>query len=105
METHGFYITVFKYFECSNLIGPANIPADGTKTLHILPDVFFFPYACTPQGKIWMACVTTVDGTSSHRRLPTNASETADAGSCAGVGYSLSAGGLVLLLVIYSLTP
>ena len=42
-----------------------------------------------------------VDGASSHRRLPTNASEAADAGSCAGVGYSLSAGGLVLLLVIY----
>ena len=28
-----------------------------------------------------------VDGASSHRRLPTNASQTADAGSCAGVGY------------------
>ena len=46
-----------------------------------------------------------VDGASSHRRLPTNASEAADAGSCAGVGYSLSAGGLVVLLVIYTLTP
>ena len=28
-----------------------------------------------------------VDGASFHRRLPTNASQTADAGSCAGVGY------------------
>ena len=46
-----------------------------------------------------------VDGASSHRRLPTNASEAADAGSCAGVGYLLSAGGLVVLLVIYTLTP
>ena len=46
-----------------------------------------------------------VDGASSHHRLPTNASEAADVGSCAGVGYSLSAGGLVVLLVIYTLTP
>ena len=46
-----------------------------------------------------------VDGASSHRRLPTNTSEAANAGSCAGVGYSLSAGGLVVLLVIHTLTP
>ena len=46
-----------------------------------------------------------IDGPSSHRRLPTNASETADTGSCAGVGYSLSAGGLVVLLAICTLTP
>jgi len=25
----------------SNRIGSANIPADGSKTLHLLPDVFF----------------------------------------------------------------
>ena len=36
-----------------------------------------------------------VDGAFSHRGLPTNASETADAGSHAGVGYSLLAGWLV----------
>ena len=46
-----FYI--LDNYDCSNLIGSANI-ADGTKTLHMLPDVFplrisvffrFFPFA------------------------------------------------------------
>jgi len=47
----------------SNLIGSANIPADGTNTLHMLPDVFFpsicrFPpfYSVRSREKyVWLA--------------------------------------------------
>ena len=42
-KSRGFYMTKTNYSEFSNFIGPANIPAYGTKTLHILPDVFFPP--------------------------------------------------------------
>ena len=61
MKSRGFYITVFNYFECSNFIGSANIPADGTKTLYILPDVFFFLSSAPFHPRMRMACETTIN--------------------------------------------